>query len=116
MYKLIGLRRNGMEMYKEYNNENVARFEFEITCPVATKLELFKNDILIDSYEYKQPEVVIYLINGESPFNKISKRILNREDVALIEFKNEKSRCDWVTLYKEINGEKTLMECFVKGA
>lgn len=116
MFKLIGLRRNGNKVYKEYDDARVAKFEFEVISMVATKLELFENEILIDSYEYKQPEDVIYLINGESPFNKINKRIVNREDVAIIEFKSEKSRCDWVTLYKEINGNKTLMECYVKGA
>lgn len=116
MYKLVGLRKNGNKVYKEYDDERVARFEFEVISTVATKLELFENEILVDSYEFRQPEVVTYLINGESPFNKINKRIKNREDVALIEFKSEKERCNWVTLYKEINGEKTLMECFVKGA
>lgn len=116
MYKLVGLRKNGMKVHKEYDNINVALFEFEVTSTVATKLELFEDDVLIESYEYKKPEVITYILNGQSPFNMINKRILNREDVALIEFKNEQSRCDWVTLYKEINGERTLVECFVKGA
>ena len=78
--------------------------------------ELFEDDILVESYEYKKPEVITYILNGQSPFNMVNKRILNREDVALIEFRNEQRRCDWVTLYKEINGERTLVECFVKGA
>lgn len=116
MYKLVGLRKNGMSVYKEYDNKNIAQFEFEVTSTVAVKLELFENDVLIDSYEYKKPEVVTYLINGQSPFNTINKRITNRKDVAIIEFNSEKSRCDWLTLYEEINGERTLVECFVKGA
>ena len=116
MYKLVGTRKNGMNVHREYDNKNVAKFEFEVTCPVALKLELFENDTLIDSYEYRQPEVVTYLINGESPFNKISKRINRNKQIALIEFNSEKSRCNWVTLYEEKNGEKQLVECFVKGA
>lgn len=116
MYKLVGLRKNGMKVYKEYDNKNVALFEFEVTSMVATKLELFENDILIDSYEYKQPEVVTYFLNGQSPFNNINKRINRDKKIALIEFNSEKSRCDWLTLYEERNGERTLVECFVKGA
>ena len=116
MYKLIGLRKNGMKVYKEYNNENVARFEFEVTSTVATKLELFENDILIDSYEYRQPEVVTCLLNGQSAFNTINKRTNRDRQIALIEFNNQKTRCDWLTLYEDRNGERTLVECFVKGA
>lgn len=118
MYKLIGTRKNGIKVLKKYssNDEKVARFEFEIICPVATKLELFENDILIDSYEYRQPEVVTYLLNGKTAFSNISKRITRDKKIALIEFNNEKSRCDWLTLYEEKNGDKTLLECFVKGA
>lgn len=115
-YKLIGLRKNGMKVHKEYDNKNVALFEFEVTTPVSTKLELFENNVLIDSYEYREPEKVIYLLNGQSPFNTINKRINNRKDVAIIEFNSEKSRCDWLTLYEEKNGTRTLIECFVKGA
>ena len=116
MYKLVGLRKNGMIVHKEYDNENVARFEFEVTSTVATKLELFENDILIDSYEYRQPEVVTYLLNGQSAFNTINKRINRDRQIALIEFNNQKTRCDWLTLYEDRNGERTLVECFVKGA
>lgn len=116
MYKLVGLRKNGMEVYKEYDNKNIALFEFEVTQMVAKKLELFENDILIDSYEYIKPEVVTYLLNGQSAFNNINKRITRNKDIALIEFNQEKSRCDWLTLYEDRNGERTLVECFVKGA
>lgn len=116
MYKLIGLRKNGMEVRKEYDNKNVALFEFEVTQTVAKKLELFENDVLIDSYEYKQPEVVSYLLNGQSAFNNINKKITRGKDIALIEFNREKSRCDWLTLYEDKNGDRTLVECFVKGA
>ena len=45
MYKLVGLRKNGMKVHKEYDNINVALFEFEVTSTVATKLELFEDDI-----------------------------------------------------------------------
>lgn len=116
MYKLIGLRKNGMDVYKEYNNKSIAQFEFEVTSMVAVKLELFENDVLINSYEYKKPETVTYLLNGQSPFNNINKRIKRDKKIALIEFNSEKSRCDWLTLYEEKNGERTLVECFVKGA
>lgn len=118
MYKLVGIRKNGIKVLKEYdsNDEKVARFEFEVICPVARKLELFENDTLIDSYEYRQPEVVTYLLNGKSAFNNINKRITRDKKIALIEFNNEKSRCDWLTLYEDKNGKKTLLECFVKGA
>ena len=116
MYKLIGLRKNGMKVYKEYDDENVARFEFEVTSTVATKLELFEDDKLIDKHEYIQPEVVTYLLNGQSPFNTINKRINRDKKIALIEFNSEKSRCDWLTLYEDRNGKRTLVECFVKGA
>lgn len=46
MYKLVGLRKNGMKVHKEYDNINVALFEFEVTSTVATKLELFMLQLL----------------------------------------------------------------------
>ena len=116
MFRLIGLRKNGNTVDKVYDNEKVARFEFEVISMVATKLELFENEILVDSYEYRQPEVVTYLLQGESAFNNINKIIRRDKKIALIEFNNEKSRCNWLTLYENRNGEKTLVECFVKGA
>ena len=116
MFRLIGLRKNGNTVDKVYDNEKVARFEFEVISMVATKLELFENEILIDSYECRQPEVVTYLLQGESAFNNINKIIRRDKKIALIEFNNEKSRCNWLTLYENRNGEKTLVECFVKGA
>lgn len=116
MYKLIGLRKNGMEVYKEYDNKNIALFEFEVTQTIAKKLELFENEVLIDSYEYKEPEVVVYILNGQSAFNIINKRVTKSKEIALVEFNREKSRCNWLTLYEDKNGEKTLVDCFVKGA
>lgn len=116
MYTLIGLRKNGMKVHKEYNNKNIALFEFEVTQSVAKKLELFENNMLIDSYEHIEPEVVSYVLNGQSAFNNINKRITRGKDIALIEFNNEKYRCDWLTLYEDKNGNRTLVDCFVKGA
>lgn len=115
MYKLSGLRKNGMEICKYYDNKNVALFEFEITQIVAINLELYEGDALIKSYNYKQPEVVTYFIEGQSPYNSINKSLENKES-AVIDFNKEKDRCNWVALYEEKNGKTTLIECYVKGA
>ena len=116
MYKLVGLRKNGIEVCREYDNENVARFEFEVTMIVASRLELFKDDILIDSYSYKEPENITYLIDGQNKQGIINRRGIRDMQTAIMEFNYQKMTCDWLTMYEDKNGNRTMIECYVKVA
>ncbi|HSQ87985.1 hypothetical protein [Romboutsia sp.] len=118
MYKLIGIRKNGMKIDKMYDNESVAKFEFDVTRNVATELVLYNNEEIVEQYKLEIPEVpdvVTYLLEGQSAFNNIKKVINNTREFAVLEFKANTLRCDWLVLYENRNGQKEQIELYIKG-
>ena len=118
MYKIIGLRKNGMSVFREYKNQdvNVAKFEFEILQPVSEELKLYENDVLIDEYiKPKADKLIEYLIIGESAFNNIYKVVKNNRERAELIFNSESSRCNWLTMYEKIDNEQKQVKVFIKG-
>ena len=116
MYKIEGIRSSGAKIFKTYDNENIARFEFEVTQMVSDEIRLFKNNELIDEYiKPKEEELVEYIIRGKSAFNNIHQIIKNDLKRAEIIFKSETHRCDWVTLYEKRNNKESQLELYIKG-
>lgn len=115
MFKIEGIRKNGMKIHKTYNNEKVARFEYELTQMVSQEIKLFKDDKLLEEFIKQEEELVTYVLRGESPFNKIHKVIKNDLKRAELEFKSETHRCDWIALYEKKNGEENQIDLYIKG-
>lgn len=116
MYIIKGIRSNGMKIFKSYDDERVARFEYEVTQMVSDEIRLFKDDILIEEYiKPKEQEVIEYIVRGKSAFNNIHKVIKNDRKRAELVFKSESQRCDWVTLYEKKNDKELQLDLFIKG-
>lgn len=116
MYKIEGIRSSGINIFKTYEDERIARFEFEVTQIVSDEIRLFKDDILIDEFiKSKEQEVVEYVIRGLSAFNNIYKVIKNDRKRAELIFKSESQRCDWVTLYEKKDNKELQLDLYIKG-
>ena len=116
MYIIEGIRSSGIKFYKEYDNENIAKFEYELTQIVSDEIRLYKNDTLINEYiKPKAEELIEYIIRGKSAYNNIYKVVKNDRERAELIFKSELHRCDWVTLYERKDNNETQLDLFIKG-
>lgn len=116
MYKIVGIRSSGVKIFKTYEDERVARFEYEVTQMVSDEIRLFKDDLLIDEFiKSKEQEVIEYIIRGTSAFNNVYKVIKNDRKRAELIFKSESQRCDWVTLYEKKDNNEIQLDLFIKG-
>lgn len=113
MFSLVGTRKNGHSTNKNYDDERVARFEFDVTRNVATELNLYKEDILIDEYHLKKKEIIKYMLKGQSAFNEINKDFDTIEN-ARKAFDSESKRCDWLVLYEEKNNNMTQLDIYLR--
>lgn len=116
MYRIEGIRKSGAIFERHYTEENIARFEYELTLLVSLELRLYKDDKVLEEFVKQQDEVIIYNIKGESAFNKVNKVIKNNLKLAEQEFISEKDRCDWVSLYENKNGVVRQLNLYIKGA
>ncbi|GAA0092952.1 hypothetical protein UT300009_29820 [Paraclostridium bifermentans] len=103
MFFLRGTRKNGHSVEKSYEDESIARFEFDVTKCVASDLILLDEDKVIEEYHLEIVPDVIYKLQGKTAFNEIDSTFTEIE-LARKSFDTESERCDWLVLYK-IEGE-----------
>lgn len=110
MYKIIGIRKNGSEVNRTYEDLKIAQFEFELTQTVAKDLKLIdENNNIIQEHHAKEPIVTNYIVVCE--YDKVT---MTHKQLAQKLFKKWMSAYNWVALYAESNNEQKIIDYYIK--
>lgn len=93
MFFLKGTRTNGHTVDKSYEDESIARFEFDVTKCVASDLILLDEDKIIEEHHLEVIPEITYKLIGQTVFNEISETF-NEIERAEESFDKECERCD----------------------
>lgn len=113
MFFLKGTRTNGHTVDKNYKDESIARFEFDVTKCVASNLTLYNESKIIDEYHLELENQIQYILQGQSAFNELNMQFDKIEN-ATQAFESEKERCNWLVLYKVENDSMNQLKLYVK--
>lgn len=109
MFKIIGIRKNGENINRQYDDENIAFFEYDLFLPIAKEIELYNNDELIKEFKIVESKVEGYLVECPSKTYKFT-----FENLAKQAFKDSFEQCNWTILYEIKNGEKKILDYYKK--
>lgn len=109
MFKIKGIRKNGENINCNYDNENLAFFEYDLFLPIAKELELYNNNELIKEFKIIESKVEGYLVECPSKTHKFT-----FENLAKQAFKDSFENCNWTILYEIKNGEKKILDYYKK--
>lgn len=109
MFKITGIRKNGENINRQYDDENIAFFEYDLFLPIAKEIELYNNDELIKEFKIVESKVEGYLVECPSKTYKFT-----FENLAKQAFKDSFEQCNWTILYEIKNGEKKILDYYKK--
>ena len=105
MFKIKGIRKNGEIINHQYDNENIAFFEYDLFLPIAKEIKLYENDNVIKEFKIVESQIEGYLLECPSKTYKFT-----FENLARKAFKEKFAECNWTILYKIVDGEKKILD------
>ena len=82
MFKIKGIRKNGEIINHQYDNENIAFFEYDLFLPIAKEIKLYENDN-VKAYVHKETGIRLELI---SKIYGTAEQIISQFDFSITKF------------------------------